>query len=111
MTEGGPARSRARDLTLYRVIVADNYHYQDPDEEYVQGDYASKEEAVAVCKKIVDECLAEHMEPGATAASVFRGYTMFGDDPFILTPRGAPMVKFSGWDYAKVRSVELTEAI
>jgi hypothetical protein len=107
MSEHGPSISQPRDVSLYRVIVADNYHYQDRDEEYVEGDYATEEEAVAVCKRIVELSLSDLIAPGATAFGIYRGYQTFGDDPYVLAPRGAPRVAFSAWKYAKARSDEL----
>lgn len=36
---------------MYKVIVADNYHYMDESESYASGTYATLEEAVAACKE------------------------------------------------------------
>jgi hypothetical protein len=88
----------------YQVLVDDNYHYMDPDERYTYGIYETPEEALAVCRQIVDQCLREGYEPGMSADALYSHYTSFGDDPFIVVPGGGGEdVKFSAWDYAKER--------
>ena len=88
----------------YVVMVDDNYHYGDEDERYQAGVYATAEEAVARCKKIVDGSLEECS--GDTADAIYKQYTSFGDDAFVVA-RDAPPVTFSAWDYAKQRCEEL----
>ena len=51
-------------------------------------------------KTIVDGCLG--YKPGMTAEALFKSYSMFGEDPFVV-----PDVGFSAWDYAKRRCAEL----
>jgi hypothetical protein len=41
----------------YTVLVDDNFHYMDKDERYSLGEFESLDAAIAVCKKIVDDCL------------------------------------------------------
>jgi len=78
----------------YIVMVDDNYHYMNEDERYKHGEYDTPEEAISVCKKIV-ECSIEY-ENGATPGELYSNYCMFGEDPFIIGDVG-----FSGRDYAK----------
>jgi len=90
----------------YSVYVDDNYHYMDEEERYKLGDFSTLEEAVAVCKRMVDEFLNE-VSVEATAAERYEQYTGFGPDPFIVTNdpnAGSP--PFSAWTYAKQRCQE-----
>ncbi len=89
----------------YRVVVADNFHYQDEDEHSNGGNFATADEAVSRCKQIVDEWLVGNRKPGMTADELYDGYVTFGEDPFITSSTGA--VDFSAWDYAKMRAAEL----
>jgi len=84
---------------MFVLRVADNFHYMDQDETYTHSEYATWEEAVAVARRIVDESLAEHYQPGINASELFSLYTSFGDDPFIVSPPQGE--RFSAWDYAR----------
>ena len=79
----------------YQVYCDDNFHFMDEDERGYIGEFATAEEALAKCRKIVRESVDHCAEPGMTAEEVYEAYISFGDDPFI---KG---VKFSAWDYAK----------
>jgi hypothetical protein len=89
----------------YTVKIDDSFHYMDEGERVEHGVFASLEEAVAAAKRIVDEFLIEHYEPGMSADELYRYYTAFGDDPFIIERE--PGVPFSAWTYAKARSQQL----
>jgi len=41
----------------YQVFVDDNFHFMDESERYNLGEFSTREEAIATCKKIVDEYL------------------------------------------------------
>ena len=85
----------------YQVFVDDNYHYQDEDERYKLGDFATFEEAVTACKAIVDNFLQHGYKEGVTADKLYESYVGFGEDPFIV---GEPApFNFSAWNYAKER--------
>lgn len=93
---------------MFRVRVADNYHYMDKDEIYTHGDFPTWAEAVEAARGIVDSCLAGHIEPGITAGALYAKYRTFGDDPFIIpVPEGE---QFSAWDYARERCTQLCES-
>jgi hypothetical protein len=83
----------------YTVYVDDNFHYMDEDARYKYGAYESLEEAVRVCKAIVDACLTRGYEPGVSARKLYEGYVASGDDPFIVGPGAS----FSAWTYARQR--------
>ena len=91
-------------MLRYRVLVDDNYHYMDPDERYEQGIYDNVEDALAVCRRLVDLSLKEGYQPGMTAEALFGYYKSFGDDPFVTVVDGTDdSVHFSAWRYAKER--------
>ena len=84
-----------------KVFVDDNFHYMDEDERYLLGEFDSREEAVAVCKKIVDDFLSSQIKPGITAEDLFQHYSSFGEDPIIVGDDSSN--PFSALDYAKER--------
>lgn len=89
----------------FKVCVDDNFHYMDESERTTEGSFATLEEAVAVCKQIVDSFLRDNFKPGISARDLYEKYTMFGDDPFILSEFGDG--GFSAWHYAKERCEQL----
>jgi len=89
----------------YIVYVDDNFHHMDESERYKLGEFKNCEEAVAACKKIVDEFLERGYEKGISFKELYEGYTMFGEDPFIVSDD--ERCRFSAWDYAKKRCREL----
>ena len=95
----------------FQVLADDNFHAYDEGERYQQGVYDTLDEAIAMCRAIVDRDLAHQYEPGMTADELYHRYTSFGEDPFIrdtahaLIPSGE--VPFSAWTYAKQRSDEM----
>jgi len=95
----------------YKVIVADNFHYQDETEEYTAGVYATAEEALSEAKRIVDVSLRECVKPGLTADGLYDLYTMFGNDPYIVASDESAELSFSAWDYARTRAGEILAAM
>jgi hypothetical protein len=95
-----------RPAPQFIVEVDDNFHYQDECERYTLGAFPDCESAVAACQRLVDENLRDYYKPTCTAEGLFTYYTMFGDDPFIVSPDGNDC-EFSAWDYARKRSEEL----
>ena len=89
----------------YVVMVDENAHYMDETERYENGRYPDCATAVAVCKAIVDDFLAANGGGATTAAELFSTYSMFGEDPFIVSPD--PACSFSAWDYARRRCAEI----
>lgn len=89
----------------YVVYVDDNFHYRDKSERYKLGEFRTCEEAVAACKKIVDEFLERGCGEDVSWKELYSGYTMFGEDPFIISDDES--CNFSAWDYAKKRCREL----
>jgi len=91
--------------TPYTVMIDDNYHYMDKDERYQHDEFATATEAIMAARKIVDSYLASAYQPGMSAAALYSSYTMFGEDPYIVSP--GESVEFSAWDYAKACSEEI----
>ena len=90
----------------YHLIVADNFHYMDEDEGYEGDSYAIRYIAVQAAKAIVNDYLASEYKPGMTAGELFKIYTIFGEDPFIISDTDAD-VPFSAMDYARRRCEDL----
>jgi hypothetical protein len=88
----------------YTVMVDDNFHYMDKDERWQHGIFASAGEAIAACRHLVEQSLAEFYKPGMTAGELCAQYTSFGDDPFVIAPEGCEKVRFSARDYASERA-------
>jgi hypothetical protein len=89
----------------YTVLVNDNSHYMDDSQRYELGSFETLDEAIAACKKVVDECFGEN-SPRMTPGELYKQYTTFGEDPFIVS-EGGPSVAFSAWEYAKERCEEI----
>jgi hypothetical protein len=91
-------------MPRYKVMVDANFHYQDSNERREQGIYETVEEALAACRGLVDQSLAEEYGPGISAEALHGRYMSFGDDPFIVVLDGADdRAAFSAWSYAKER--------
>jgi hypothetical protein len=86
----------------YRVLVDDNSHYMDEAERYELGVFASLDAAVAAAQAVVDAYLRSAYKPRMSAQALFKSYTAFGEDPFIIAP-DQERVAFSAWEYAKHR--------
>jgi hypothetical protein len=78
------------------------------DERWEYGTFATAEEALDACRRLVDEALLEEYRDGATAEQLFVRYTSFGDDPFIVALDDAEKVDFSASAYAEQRAAEFT---
>jgi len=91
----------------FKVLVDDNFHYQDESERYEHGDFDTYEEAVDACKKIVDQCLGHPLSERdrKSAAELYSRYMAFGDDPFVSP--SPPGEEFSAWKYAEKRCKEI----
>jgi hypothetical protein len=95
-------------MPRYRVMVDDNFHYQDADERLEHGTYETLEQALAACRGIVDQSLRHQRRPGISAEALYDRYVSFGDDPFIIVLDGADdAANFSAWTYAKERCAEI----
>ena len=89
----------------YEVYVDDNYYYLDEDERYRAGEFDTLEEAITEAKRIIDEFLLSTYKkhPGCSAEDLFKEYTKYGVDPWILPNYS----KYNSWEYAEKRSKEI----
>ncbi len=83
----------------YTVYVDDNFHYMDESKRYKLGEYETADEAVKQAKELIDGFLISAYKMDQTAAELFRHYTNFGKDPFIV-PKDEESA-FSAWNYAR----------
>jgi hypothetical protein len=91
----------------YTVYVDHNFHIPPDDERYKLGDFASLEETIAACKRLVDTFLEDETSVDGPGAERYRQYTSFGPDPFVMTDDPAAVEqRFSAWDYAEERCQE-----
>ena len=87
----------------YQVMVAENGAYRENG--YKHSEHLDLQSALTVCRTIVDDFLrAQHKPEGQSADELFRLYSTFGEDPYVIGP--APG-EFSAWDYARQRCREL----
>lgn len=93
----------------YKVLVDDNFHYQDESERYALGEFESYELAEIACRRIVDDFLRSHYREGMTDDELYNIYTSFGEDPFIV-PRMDADARFSAWTYAKAQCKNICSA-
>lgn len=89
---------------MYAVLVADNYHYMDPESEYEVGRYETWKDAVERCKQIVDDSLKHLQKPGMSPEQLWNQYAMFGEDPFIVPGDE----RFSAWEYAREQCAKMS---
>jgi hypothetical protein len=96
----------AMEKEKYIVWVDDNYHYMDKNYRKKAGEYGTKEEAIEVCRKIV-ETFFNGINPKevTSAEELFSGYKQYGEDPFIESGG------FSAWNYAKELCEKLSAKI
>lgn len=91
----------------YKVYVDENSHSQDKSERYLKGNYNDCLTAVNVCKQIVDDFLKKAYAADKTESQLWREYTQWGEDPFIVAAEEEDRCSFSAWDYAKGRIKEI----
>lgn len=62
----------------YIILVTDHARTGEPDGEYKKGEYGSFEEAVAVCKEIIEESLDELYSQGMSEEDLMKRFVVFG---------------------------------
>ena len=106
---------RRRDLAALRRVaealsatplnhgVDDNLHHMDEAAHVEPGRFATLEEALAACRRIVDQELTRMAKanPGISAKALYELYTQFGEDPWVMGS------DWSAWDYARERCEQL----
>jgi hypothetical protein len=90
-------------VARYKILIDDNFHPMDETERSEHGVFDTSAEAVAVCRRIVEDSLRHLRREGMTAAELYEAYTTFGDDPFVVCIGGYERVEFSAWSHAEQR--------
>lgn len=75
-------------MTIYRVLVDDNFHYMDKSERYELGTYDLYDEALVAAKRIVDDFLLSNAASQNSAKELMDHYIACEDDPFITPSNG-----------------------
>ena len=86
----------------YIVMIDDNFHYMDEGHRYKHGEFSTYADAVAACKKILDEELDNMLKQGVDSKDLSSTWSMFGVDPFII---GGSEI-FSSRDYITEKTKE-----
>ena len=95
-------------IKMYIVYVDDNFHYMDKSERYKKGEYETEQEAVDICRKIVQDFMDHEISNAGSAEELRQRWLMFGDDPFIKCTEENRISKFfSAADYAKEVAEEM----
>ena len=85
----------------HRVYIDENPHLADTSARLMRGEFDSREEALALAREIVDDCLAESRRDGMTANQLLEAFVTVGEQPFLLPDdEHAP---FDALEYATVR--------
>ena len=87
---------------LYKIWVADNFHYMDSSEQYSHGEYWTQDEAEAECRRMVEADLRHLYTLGMSSKELYERYMSFGEDPHVIGGTQAEP-RFSAWNYAKAR--------
>jgi hypothetical protein len=91
----------------YTLYIDDNFHYMDTSERYAAGEYATVADAIRAAEAIVDDDLASFYKPGMMADTLYRYYTTFGADPFVVSEDDRR--HFSAWNYARERCQQICQ--
>jgi hypothetical protein len=91
-------------MEKYLVYVDDNFHHGEESERYKLGEFKTREEAIAVCMRKVDEYFERIEKDKYSFKELWEGYMLYGEDPFISNDDNE--IKFSAWAYAKERCME-----
>ncbi|MBV6480130.1 MAG: hypothetical protein HGGPFJEG_02975 [Ignavibacteria bacterium] len=84
----------------FRLKVYDNFHYMDESETYEYGDFETYNEALIAAKAIVDDFLEHNWKSGVTPSYLLGQFSMFGEDPIIVSNKQEEHGWFSARNYA-----------
>lgn len=92
----------------YHILVSDNFHFGDEDEDVTIGPFESADSALAKARTIIDEFLSDELKSHVSAAALLAQWVQFGETPIIVgdDPKAAP-VDFSAPSYAKQRCAQM----
>jgi hypothetical protein len=83
----------------YIVRVLDHAHYMEEEGESVRGEFATREEAEAKCKEIIEASLSELFSVGMKEEELLKQFLIFGEE--------ARCDGFESVEYVKARCREL----
>ena len=90
----------------FEVYIEENSHFDDEGGRIKIGEFENSDDALARCRKIVDDFLTSNHKDEMTADELYQLYAMFGEDAFIV---GEPSPYFSARQYAKSRCQEICQ--
>ena len=91
----------------FEAFYDENSACQDPEAPSHAGRFATADEAIAECRRMVDADLDEVREPGMSGSAVLVQWQMWGRDPFIRADEGDQAPEWSAWKYAAIRAKTL----
>jgi len=89
----------------FTVRVADNFAHPDETEHYTHGTFATADDAIAECRRLVDREFDHLFAQGVPLEKLFEFWLSFGEDPFVAG------VQWSSFDYAHQRALALEAPI
>jgi hypothetical protein len=92
----------------FTVYIDECNHPGDEEGRYRHGEYDTLDAAIAECRRIVDDFLEPLRKPGTSAEELFRIYSLFAEEPFIIGP---VQDTFSAHDYARSRCAALADGV
>ena len=90
---------------MFVIFIDDNAHYGEGEHRRKHGTYDTYEEAVAVCKEIINESVREFLDYSNSIQENTDKYNLWGLDPWIVPE--PDQCHFSAHQYAKERIKEL----
>ena len=93
-----------REKTSYEVIVANDFLLNGNEYEY-KLTFSDKEKAIAACKKIIDDFLAQHCKKGMSSEQLNNLYSVFSEHPWVFSSAESDI--FDEYKYIAGRCKEL----
>lgn len=91
----------------YYIRIYDNFHHGDESEVFNLANYETYEEALEHAKHIIDDFLEDTFKKEKEPENLYLKWSLFGENPMILTNGKSEFIYFSGIDYAYKRSEEM----
>jgi hypothetical protein len=91
----------------YKILVLDNWHFMDEDEEYELEPLPTAEAAITLARRRLDADLLHLFTPGMTAAELYSYWSTFGELPVVKPVGDEPRVAWSELNYARERAAAI----
>jgi hypothetical protein len=95
----------------YQVLMLDNFHFGDIEEEYVGGEFDRYEDAVLFSRKQIDDEYTHFLQGSTAPDKLYEAWVGFGETPLIIGELPAGMKKFNSTDYARMRQSQIIDAL